>query len=278
MPASPNPMSALSRLPLFFLLVFALSIPFWLIGGVTDLQLMPALSVSALAGFAPMAAALVCVHFDRKSAGKLALLKRSIDFKRINDKRWLVPVLLLLPTISVVVYSLMRWLDMPLPAPELQVGPAVLMFLAFFVGGLGEELGWTGYATDPLQDRWGALRASLLLGAVGVIWHLIPLLLSHRTWAWIAWWCLYAFAARILTVWLYNNTGKSVFAASLFHATLNLSWTLFPVYGSHFDMRLAALVMTCTTVAIIIVWGSKTLAGRATVRRRLTSISGAMTP
>ena len=251
------------RLPAFFLLVFALSTPFWLIGGATDLQLMPGLSVSALAGFAPMAAALVLLHFDRKSSGELALLKRSIDFKRINDKRWLVPVLLLMPTISLVVYSLMRWMDMPLPAPELHVGPAVLMFIAFFVGGLGEELGWSGYATDPLQDRWGALRASLLLGAVGVIWHLIPLLLSHRTWAWIAWWCLYAFAARILTVWLYNNTGKSVFAAALFHATLNLSWMLFPVYGSHFDMRLAALLMAFTTVIIIIVWGSRTLAGRA---------------
>ena len=78
MPASRNPMSASSRLPAFFLLVFALSVPFWLIGGATDLQLMPGLSVSALAGFAPMVAALVLVHFDRKSAGKLALLKRSI--------------------------------------------------------------------------------------------------------------------------------------------------------------------------------------------------------
>jgi membrane protease YdiL (CAAX protease family) len=257
-------MSALSHLPAFFLLVFALSVPFWLIGGATDLQLLPGLSVSALAGFAPMAAALVLVHFDTKSAGKLALPKRSTDFKRINDKGWLVPVLLLMPTISLVVYSMMRWMDMPLPAPELHVGPAVLMSIGFFVGGLGEELGWSGYATDPLQDRWSALRASLFLGAVGVIWHLIPLLLSHRALARIAWWWLSAFAARILTVWLYNNTEESVFAAALFHATLNLSWMLFPVYGSHFDVRLAALVMVCTTL-IIIMWGSKTLAGRANV-------------
>ena len=55
-------MSALSRLPAFFLLVFALSIPFWLIGGVTDRQLMPGLSVSALAGFAPMAAEIGRAH------------------------------------------------------------------------------------------------------------------------------------------------------------------------------------------------------------------------
>ena len=44
--------------------------------------------------------------------------------------------------------------------------------------------------------------------------------------------------ALFLIVWLCNNTGQSVFAAALFHATLNLTWMLFPVYGSHFDMRL----------------------------------------
>ena len=43
--------------PRRFLLVFALSIPFFLAGGLNDLQLMPGLSVSALAAFCPIAAA-----------------------------------------------------------------------------------------------------------------------------------------------------------------------------------------------------------------------------
>lgn len=55
---------------------------------------------------------------------------------------------------------------------------------------------------------------------------------------------------RILIVWLYNNTGGSVFAVALFHATLNLSFMLFPVNGSHFDMRLAGLVMTVVAVVV----------------------------
>jgi hypothetical protein len=88
----------------------------------------------------------------------------------------------------------------------------------------------------------------------------VPLLLIHRSPTWIAWWCLYAVAARILTVWLYNNTGKSVFAAALFHATLNLSFMLFPVDGSHFDMRLGGLVMAFTAALVTVVWGPTTLA------------------
>lgn len=253
---------------LFFALVFVFSIPFWLQGGITDLQLMPGLSVSALAGFAPVMAAIVLVRRDAKLAGVLALLKRSFDFKRIKSKRWLAPVLLLMPAVSLVVYGLMRWMNTPVPAAQFQPFPALLMFMAFFVGGLGEELGWTGYALDPMQERWGALGASLLLGLVGILWHLTPLLLLGRSPAWIAWWCVYALTIRIFTVWLYNNTGKSVFAAALFHATVNIAYMQFPVYGSHFDMRLAGLVMAGAALIVIAGWGARTLTGYEKARRR----------
>ncbi len=249
------------RLPLtFFALVFALSTPFWLIGAMTDLQLMPGLSVSAFGAFCPAAAALILLHRNDGSGSVTALLRRSFDFGRIKSRRWLMPILLLMPAVSAVVYGLMVWMDMPLPAQPFALGAALLMFLAFFVGALGEELGWSGYVIDPLQERWNALKASLAVGVVGVAWHIVPLLLLQRPLAWIAWWCLYALAARVLTVWLYNNTGRSVFAASLFHATLNLSYMLFPVYGSHFDMRLGGLVMACAAALVTVIWGPKTLA------------------
>jgi uncharacterized protein len=250
-----------ARSPLkFFLLVFALSVPFWLIGALTNMQLMPGLSVSALGAVCPMVAALILVHRESGKAGVRALLRRSFDFKRIKAKRWYAPILLLMAGVNVAVYGLMRWMDMPLPPAQILVPVALLMFFAFFVGALGEELGWSAYITDPMQDRWNALQAGLLLGHVAVLWHLVPLLLSHRSPTWIAWWCLYAVAARILIVWLYNNTGKSVFAVALFHATLNLSWMLFPVNGSHFDMRLGGLVMAFTATIVTVVWGPATLA------------------
>ncbi len=253
------------RSPLtFFALVFGLSLPFWWLGAASDLQLMPGLSVSALGAICPMAAALILVHRENKVGGVKALLARSFDFKRIRAKRWYAPILLLMPGISVVVYGLMRWMGMPLPAPQVSLLPALLMFFMFFVGALGEELGWSGYVLDPLQDRWTALQASLTLGVVAILWHLVPLLLLERSPTWIAWWCLYALAARVLIVWLYNNMGQSVFAVALFHATLNLSYMLFPIYGSHFDMRLGGLVMACAAAMVVIAWGPETLARRKT--------------
>ena len=187
------------------------------------------------------------------------LLRRSVDFQRIRAKRWYVPILLLMAGVNLAVYGLMRWMDMPLAAPQILVPAALLMFVTFLVGALGEELGWSGYITDPMQQRWNAPKTGLLLGLVAVLWHLVPLLLMNRSPTWIAWWCLYAVAARILIVWLYNNTGKSVFAVALFHATLNLCWMLFPVNGSHFDMRLGGLAMAFTAAVVTMVWAYTTL-------------------
>lgn len=259
MRASFEPAPKLVRLPAFFSLVFALSIPFWFLGGATDLQLMPGLSVSALMGFCPMIAAVVLVYCDRGAAGSLVLLMRCFDFKRIASASWLVPVFLLMPAVSLMVYGLMRGMGMPMPDLQFHLLPALLMFIAFFVEGLGEELGWSGYALEPLQARYGALGASLLLGLVGILWHITPLMQMDRSLTWITWWCLYALAFRILTVWIFNNTGKSVFAAALFHATLNLSYAFFPNYGSHFDIRLGGLVMAVVAVVMVVLWGPKTL-------------------
>lgn len=138
-----------SRSPLtFFVLVFALSAPFWWLGCVSDLQLVPGLSVSALMTFCPMLAALMLVRQESGMAGVRGLVKRAVDFRRITDKRWYLPILLLMPTVSGVVYGLMRALDLPLPdstAPaqsitqglaDLPVVPALLMFwLPFFTPG-----------------------------------------------------------------------------------------------------------------------------------------------
>jgi membrane protease YdiL (CAAX protease family) len=164
------------RSPLkFFLLVFALSIPFWMIGAVTDMQLLPGLPVSALAAFCPLMAALVLVYRETRSAGVIDLLRRAFDYRRIRGVAWYAPIFLLMPAVSLVAYGLMRLLEMPLPTPQFPVRVATLMFLAFLVAGMGEELGWSGYAIDPMQDRWSALQAGILLGLVGALWHIAPL-------------------------------------------------------------------------------------------------------
>lgn len=245
----------------FFVLVFALSLPFWLAGALTRLQLFPGLPVSSFMFVCPVAAALILVYRENKTPGVTGLLLRSFDYKRIRSKIWYVPIILLMPAVMIISYALIRLMGVAVPAPQFTVLAALALFLALFTAALGEELGWSGYAIDPMQDRWSSVQASILLGLVWAAWHIVPYLQAHRALDWIAWQCLFTVAERVLLVWLYNNTGKSVFAAALFHTMANVSWLLFPVYGSHYDPRTAGLITGFVAVVVTVVWGPRTLAG-----------------
>jgi membrane protease YdiL (CAAX protease family) len=246
----------------FFLLVYALTIPFWMAGALTNLQLLPGIPVSGFAFLCPVAAAAILIYRQKGSAGVSELLKRSFDFGRIKAKGWLVPLIIIQPGIMVLSYLVMRLTRVPLPLPQFLLLPALALFVGFIIGALGEELGWSGYAIDPLQERFGALRASLLIGVVWAVWHFIALLEVSRSWEFIAWWSLGTITARVIIVWLYNNTGRSVFVAAIFHALMNLTWQLFPVNGSFYDPRITGLITAVVAVIVVIVWGSHTLTRR----------------
>lgn len=249
-----------SRSPLAFVtLVFALTLPFLLIGQVTGLELFPGLPVSALAAICPLVAAAILVARESGPAGVTELLKRSFDFRRIDKKIWYLPTLLLIPGLTLLAYALMRMLGVPLPAPDVPVLMGFALFLAFFIGALGEELGWSGYAIDPLQQRWNALTAAIVLGSVWAVWHLVPWSQAGRSPEWIFWQCVSTVALRVLLVWIYNNTGRSVFAAALCHASVNVSAFLFPNLGSHYDPRFVGPITVVAAIIVTLVWGSRTL-------------------
>ncbi len=258
---------------IFFLLVFMLSVPFWLIGAITG-QFLPKeipikLPISSLMAFNPLIAAVILAYREDGSDGVKELLKRSVDYRRIKRKSWYVPIVCFMPITMVVEFGLMDLMGASLPDPQVPILMVPVLFVVFFVAAVGEEVGWQGYAIDRLQDRWNALEASLILGIVWAIWHIVPFMQSHRTLPWIAWQCLGTIVARILIVWLYNCTGKSVFATVLYHAMSNVSVFLFPNYGSHYDPFITWLITAFTAAIVIFVWGPETLA-----RYRYARLSG----
>jgi hypothetical protein len=249
------------KLPLdYFLLVVLLSIPFWLLGG-SKLPLPINLPVSAISTFVPMMAAVILSYRRSGSAGATELLMRIVDFKKIKNKLWYLPALLLAPLIYVSSYAIMRVSGIPLPT-EINVPllMAPVFFVMFFIGDAGEELGWSGYAIDPMQKRWGAVKASFVLGLVWAIYHSVTFVQSGYSASWIVWQSIKTVAMRMVIVWIYNKSEKSVFAANLYHTTDNLCWSLFPNYGSHYN-PLVTGILTCLAVAIVMIgWRTKALA------------------
>ena len=124
----------------FFLLVFALSLPFWAAGALMTGQLLPALPISALGFLCPAGAAVILVYRKSCWAGVVALLKRAFDFKRIGRKAWLLPLVFLQPGIMALSFIVMRLTGVSVPFPLFSVWLALALFVVFFIAGLGEEL------------------------------------------------------------------------------------------------------------------------------------------
>lgn len=235
----------------FLLGVVGLSLPFWIGGAVTDLEMLPGLPIGALMIFAPVGSAVLLTYRRTGTDGVAALLGRALDFRRIRSPHWLVPILLLYPGAMVAAYVVLRILGSPLPDAALRMATVPVLLGVFLVAGLAEELGWSGYAIDRLQARRGPLAASLLLGAFWAAWHVIPLIQVGRAAGWILWWCVYTVSSRVIYTWIYNGAGRSVFAVALLHAVANLSWQMFPNNGSHFDPRVGGLLLAGIAAVVV---------------------------
>lgn len=234
----------------FFILVIALTIPFWILAGLRPVQILPGLPLSALAAVVPGLAALILVYRAERGGGVRRLLARAFDFRRIQSRAWLAAAILINPAIAALAYIVLRAGGAPIPGPA----PFTLIILPLFVGlfifALGEELGWSGCAAGPLLRRWGVLPAGLLLGAVWAAWHVIALIQAGRSVEWIAWWSLATIALRVIMVCLFVQTGQSVFAMAVFHALSNLCWQLFPVNGSYYDPQVFGLITVGVAVVV----------------------------
>lgn len=243
---------------LFVLLVFGLAAPFQIVGASTGLMLLPGLPFAALMALVPTLAALLLLRREQPPGGGLRLLRSAFDQGRIRDPRWYAFILLAYPAILLTTWVFLRLAGVRIPPPDIALVPTLVLVVAFLFFAIAEELGWTGYATAPLRARFGPLGAALLLGMIWAVFHWIALMQAGRSLGWIAWWTLYTVAARVIMMGIYEGTQGSVFAASLFHATLNLGWQLFPVHGSHLDFAVVGPVTTAVAMMFVVVKGPRT--------------------
>lgn len=242
----------------FLALVFGFSLPFWVIGAAGQhlARRQPInLPLSALMFICPLAAALILTYRAGGAAAAKHLFRRALDYQRIPSLHWYAPILLLMPTVMLVSYGLMRLAGRALPDPVLPWAALPILFGVFAISAASEELGWSGYLTGPLQQRWGALGAGFAIGVVWAFWHVLPWFQGDHNAAWVAWQCVTTVVLRVLIVWLFNNTSRSVFAATLFHAMINVSTYAFPNYGSGYDPTTTCVVLTAATVVIVWMWG-----------------------
>lgn len=107
----------------------------------------------------------------------------------------------------------------------------VVFVLQLLLFQLAEEIGWTGFLQDRWQDRYSPLKLSAMVALPWAVWHLpdffvdeglgIEQLVTAPVFLVIEFIAL--FFARVLIVWLYDRTGRSVLLVAIFHASFDAS-------------------------------------------------------
>ena len=218
----------------------------------------------------PLAAAVTLSWREARFTGIKRLLSRIFDFILI-PRGWYVPIICFWPAAMAVVYLLLASTGASLPAePFIPLSVVPVFLVLFFVSAVCEQTGWTAYAHDPLETRRGALPAALIVGLVWGVWHIVPMLQIPRPPTWVFWQCLGMIPFRVLIVWIYNNTRKSVFATILFQAVSNVSQFSFPNYGSHYDPFFTFVILAAAAITVAVVWGPRTLANNRFTPRNKT--------
>ncbi len=276
----------LARNPLiaFFIVAFAgawvFEIPLALSkAGLGLLPFSPSLSqldmVVILASFAgPTLAALVLTGALEGRTGIVRLLRRYVQSRA--GVRWSLLAVFGMPLIAVLAASaflgsaplygvLHHWtLLFTLYVPY-------ALTIGLILGGpLAEEPGWRGFVLPRLQQRHGALSASLILGTLWGLWHaplfLIPALDgaadARATLVAYAGFMAAIIAFTVIMTWLYNNTAGSLLLVMLLHSARNATVLLERQIFSAFlhlpqrDWALALAFVACALLILILTRGA----------------------
>jgi len=165
----------------FFLLLFVLSVPFWLAGFWEGTLLPGQLPISAFQAVCPLLAAVILAGRHGGRSGIRDLFQRVVKVRAAGSLVWYLLAFLAMPVVMLLSYAAMRMLGRPVPEPDISLAAVLAAFIVFFAAALAEETGWMGYAAEPLLKKTGALTASLILGSVWAVWHVIPYMQAGRS-------------------------------------------------------------------------------------------------
>jgi uncharacterized protein len=222
-----------------------------------DLLEFPTLLLYAAGGLGPMIVAGMLIRFGYwdseldRSAGDF--YRRCFNPRSLPG-RWYLWILGL-----VLILAFVPTLLQPSVLQEqglINLGPG--LFLLVGVLGALEEPGWRGYAQEGLQRQMPVIIASLIVGLFWASWHL-PLFFIPGTYqaslglGTPAFW---AFNLAILVgcplyAWLYNTTGRVIFAPVLYHALGNLVREIAPDVSELAEVSVEA---TMTLVFVLVAW------------------------
>ena len=192
--------------------------------------------------------------------------------------RWRVPVrwhLLALfgvpiaaTLVAVVIYGA-ETLESPLEGWIRVILAVVALFVLQFVFfNFVEEIGWTGFFQERLQHRYNPLKLSAVVAVAWAAWHL-PDFFVEEGWTlmtlalspvYFLFELVSLFFARVLIVWLYEKTSRSILVVGVFHASFDatiseLSREIIPGSDTARILILSGVIVVAAAAVIVFTRG-----------------------
>lgn len=259
------------NLLLFLLITFLFSWILWLPSLLASIGLLEPLLIYGLlrivGSFGPFVAAFTLTYINDKVEGIRILWTRGWHY---GNWRFLIISIFLLPILKGLSLFLAVFTEGS-QFPELRILEDYtfiivdFIFFFFIAGPFQEEYGWRGYALDRFQSQWNALESSLLLGTIWSVWH-FPLFFITGTPQANTSFFSFLFTVIILSVlftWLYNNTHGSILVVMIFHATNNISNSIFPLNTTILGDIYYAFLLDLVVVFVLIIYGPKRLSRKS---------------
>lgn len=210
--------------------------------------------------FVPSAAGFIFTYKSGGKAGVCSLLKSLINM-RIGAK-WLLFAFLLLPAVSAASCLVFYCTEGTLPQMQFSPWfiPFAFIYILIFMGPLGEEAGWRGFALKNMLGFFSPFKAAVILGFVWSLWHL-PLFFINGTTQnamtsfgfvpAISGYVLYTVMISVLIALLYIKSNGSVLGSVLLHAAGNLSLGVVPLIFSKKGAVILLFVLFVAVTAVI---------------------------
>src|SRR5712691_8626113 len=212
----------------------------------------------------PVVAGFVMTAVVSGKAGVRQLLRRFVLW-RVGTV-WYLLALLGIPALYFASIVLVPGAIASFKAPALSMAiiyPVLFLVVMVLDGPLLEEPGWRGFALPRLQQRWGPLAGTVILGLLWATWHAPQYLTPTFSAAngglnptGVIVFLVDVVAFSVIITWAFNHTRASLLMAVLLHTSINftqgLTSDLFPAaaYNEVAPMAvfgLAALVIIVAT-------------------------------
>lgn len=194
-------------------------------------DLMPLVALAMVAG--PTISGLLMIGLVDGRSGYRKLAARLMTWR--VGVGWYALALLPAPLVAWTVARAFS-LTPPLFTTDDKLALLLTSLTAGLLGGLFEEIGWTGFAIPKLRLRYSVFATGLLVGIPWGVWHLLQGVWVSGTYAGLVPLAIYLplnvlsgiaelTAYRTLMVWVYDRT-QSLLVVLLMHASL-IAGTLF---------------------------------------------------